>query len=572
MGVETRYPDGPVTPHGVAQIMYGDVPDLILKSYDGTSEIYLSGGMSIPDPTRPECVLVPRDGLRGLIPPWEHIEYKGATDDGVTHDDALYGPIDVQLTAVCCGRDLKHTRRVARDLIAAVDAKQQAELGFLDQENGYWWAPVRWHRGGMPNPATIHTTRQAIPLRLQADDGFWRTYDVTDAFTFGYHDLVEEFDEPTESGAGDNWPINYYEGTGGGFVRVRNGQLYWVDDPDDWWFTLSRKVALGPFRDFETAGDNQVASIVFGSFQEIAPISTAENHIWLRMGRNQDGTWNGDGVVAMIGAYWAGLYRYKSFVPTIMATTLLWWPPMPGEEWTFIAGDDERGPRFFQILRGGGRFPVLQHLERGEGSEVGANHRGVGLGMRAVAAIMTQVTPASIRRFTAGDNAKVSQEGFVSLVNVGDQPMYPDFFLFGPGKFKIADGPGSSSFVEFGPLRAGQVAMLRTDPRDRNVYDASVAEPQADPSGNSKLARFLDFGRGANDVRLAKQLRSLFDKTPPQGPFYALLNGRFSDASAIPPKPAGADPVPYSVKVSIEDGSADSRIVVSGTPRRRYPL
>src|SRR5882757_7389160 len=116
-----------------------------LRAYDGSIDFYLMGGYSIPDRfTAPECVEVKRDGLKGLIPPWKHIDQKGATEDGITNIDALYDPIEVGLNVTCRGRDGKHLRRVHGDLIASLDAKQESELSFLTQDLGYWWAPVRW--------------------------------------------------------------------------------------------------------------------------------------------------------------------------------------------------------------------------------------------------------------------------------------------------------------------------------------------------------------------------------------------------------------------------------------------
>jgi hypothetical protein len=54
--------------------------------------------------------------------------------------------------------------------------------------------------------------------------------------------------------------------------------------------------------------------------------------------------------------------------------------------------------------------------------------------------------------------------------------MYDDYTFIGPGKVRIWNGPGAgpNDYVEFGPLLANQTAFLRTDPRDRNVYDLAA--------------------------------------------------------------------------------------------------
>jgi len=58
----------------------------------------------------------------------------------------------------------------------------------------------------------------------------------------------------------------------------------------------------------------------------------------------------------------------------------------------------------------------------------------------------------------------------------------------------------------------------------------------------------------------------------PQGNMYSLLKGRFSDHSAIPPQPPSGTPTSYHVKVEVEGGNADTLIIASGIPLRRWPL
>ena len=107
--------------------------------------LHLMGGLAPPyhDPTYPEAVAV--KSLKGLIPPWQHITQKGATQDGVTHIDALYDPIEVELTVECMADSRPGLNRVVRDLIGSLDAKKQSELAWFTQDLGWWWAPVRWH-------------------------------------------------------------------------------------------------------------------------------------------------------------------------------------------------------------------------------------------------------------------------------------------------------------------------------------------------------------------------------------------------------------------------------------------
>jgi hypothetical protein len=327
---------------------------------------------------------------------------------------------------------------------------------------------------------------------------------------------------------------------------------------------------FGPYKDFETDTDNQVISIVLGSFQEITFPDAAENHLWARVGRNPDGSWDGNGVRASISLFAMELSRFNDFVETRMA---LWpnLPSFPGEKYTLIAGF-EGNPRKFQIQRNG--LAIWNNVEAADGlSPLGPDFRGISAGMRAGAALVTQATPASIRKISAGDNATVNQEGFLERVNVGDQPMYDELTVFGPGLFRFYNGPGSTDYIEFGPLLPNQVMQIRTDPRDRTVVDMTVIPPTPQELGlfQKALQGFLNF-LTIGQSPLAQTIESVFGITPPQGNPYSLMNGRFSDDAAIPPQSPG-DPIrPYHVKVAIDNGSASSKIIASGVPRRRLPF
>lgn len=355
-----RYPAGQITPVGFWIISNDKRPSMKLKAYDGSIQFDILGGAAPPfnDPMLPEAVAL--KSMKGLIPPWRHIDQKGATQDGVSNIDNLYEPIETEMVVECIGRDPKHKHRVVRDLIASLDAKQQSPLEWRTGDLGLWWAPVRWFKGSPPDPlANLQRCRQTLSLRLRTDDAFWRA------------------------------------------------------DPDTQIFT---------------------------------------------------------------------------------GTT-----------------------------------------------------------------------------------------GFVVRTNPGDQPMYDDYVLFGPGTFTLYNGPTSSEFIKFGPLAANQIAYLRTDPRRRIVYDlssfpANVSLPDAN-AFQKALADFISFATANNTNLLLSVIQSIFGvfgsapaPTPPQGNFYGLLSGRFSDAAAIPAKSPGNPTTPYHVKVGISGGSGASKIIVSGLPLRRYPI
>jgi len=576
-----HYPKGQVTKHGLYHLVKGEIPMMWLESHDRQVRFDLMGGRAIPHRTAPESVQLPKDGLKGLIPPWETIDQKGATQDGVTFIDALYGPIEVTAQVMARGRDRKHLRTVVRHLVESIDVKRTAKLAFWTHDAGHWWSNVRWFKTAPEAMSGASRFAQNLTLVLRADDGFWRTHDNSDMFRFSYESLKDNFDY--EEGLPDStqiggWPL-YYSGDAGGYVRSTLGSA--IRSPGASWFdeggllgllTGSREVVAGPYEDFETDTDNQVCTIRIRSFQEWTLFDGAQNHIWLRMGREEDGTWNGDGIRAAIGMFGIELARYNNFVKTTMATVLQFPPPIPGDRYTLIAGFEGQSRRY-QVQRNG--LSVLDHVESGTGSLLGADYRGVGWGMRAAGAIITQATPAAINEVTAGDNSTVAQEGYLRRVNVGDQPMYDTYTIFGPGTFRFWLGPGAGpdDYVEFGPLLPNQVVFIDTDPRRRVVQDLTSVPPTPQELNvwQRALDGFLSFAIGSS-VPLAQAIKSNFGILPPQGNMYSLLSGRFNDAAAIPPKPAGTPAPTHFVKVSIDDGSASSKIIVSGTPKRRYPV
>lgn len=579
MGI--RYPAGDLTPHGWWHIANDTRPMMRLRAYDESIDFYLMGGLAPPyhDPASPEAAALV--ALKGLVPPWRHIDQKGATEDGVTQIDALYDPIEIEAVVECMGRDAPHLRRVVRDLIASLDAKKESELGWFTQELGYWWTNVRWFQGAPPDPMTgPKSRRQRMSLRLRADTGFWRSYDDTAMFQFKYDDMVDEFriDYSDDQNLGPNWP-QYYTGTGSGYCSTVVGNELFLPYEEARWHdvgTGQRTVVNGPYKDFETETDNQVVQIELGSIPDYTFQGGCFDDMWARMNRNEDGTWAGDGIRARVGLEglfgWIELAKFKDFVKTTMYARLMLIPPLFYEKYTLVCGDDN-DPRMFRVLRGG--LPILTHKETGADlSYIDADHRGVGFGMEAGPDVFGQKTPAAIKRVSAGDNATVSQSGFLKRTNVGDQPMYDDYTFFGPGKVKIWNGPGSDDFVEFGPLLPNQIALLRTDPRKRGVEDLTSIPPtpQQLNAFQAFLKQFESFAFGNNIPPLVTQINSLFGIRPPQGNLYALLKGRFSDAAAIPAKSPGNPATPYYVKVAIDDGNADSKVLAAGTPLRRYPI
>lgn len=770
-----KYPNY-ITPRGEYEIFKGRIPELVLTAWDGSVEFYLMGGRSIVDHLNPESAQI--KDIKGIVGTWKTIDQKGATQDGVTFVTALGEPIKIEATVEVRGRTPERCRKVYKDLVASLDSKKTGELSFYTQDEGRWWGNVRWLEAPDDAVEKIQVPRQQISLKLRLDEGFWRSYDDVDSFGFTFEDMKDTFDVSyaNRQTLGPNWP-QYYDSVGLGYCYADNGRAIWSDDPNQIFFTGTKSVVAGPFKDYSAAADDVDVTILFANTPEYTAGSGAANDIWARMGRNMDGTWNGYGIrgrvgwgytrisyftnftehvlqdvfalippsagelwtlrctgrtyslrrngttvrtitetgtTSQIGASYRGvgfgmqagaaviteatpgaleniqvdssvldpftsnyttglganwplyyigrgpafirahsslaewidngdtdtqvvvngpykdfatttnnqvitmtlgsfqevsfpdsgandlwgrmshavdgswngygirmrienniltLARFNNFVGTLMRSRRVTIPAAINDVWTLICGVEE-DERTYRILRNG--VEAMVHKETDEGSMVGSTYRGVGFGMMAGGAAITQATPASVREVTAADNNTVSQTGFLHRTNIGDQPMYDDYIVFGPGTFRFWNGPdaGANDYVEFGPVLANQVMYLRTDPRKRSVEDLTAipASPQDLTQFQGALKKFLSFSFAGNTTPLVEAILSKFGVLPPQGNPYSLLSGRWSDASAIPAKSPGSPAETYSIKVQIDDGNFNSQIIATGTPRRRYPM
>jgi hypothetical protein len=561
MTVTQSYPTGPVTPHGAYYLLHDRIPKVSLLAYDESVVFEMMGALSIPDRTMPERVEI--KDLKGLIPPWQTIDQKGATQDGVTFIDALYDPIEVEMVVNIHGRNPAYKRRVERTLIASIDAKQTSELAWFTHELGRWWAPIRWFKTAADSMNPVDTDGN-LSLRLRADSGFWQSYPNVDTFDFAYEDAVDDFDFTDSGDLGTDYDL-VYSGAGDGNISANGHEAVWVEGASNLAQTVvARRVG------YTSATDNQVVSTTLGSFAEWHLFDSAYNDIWARM--NTSGTAGTSGVRLRFGIDWVRLSYFVGGVETVLRQRPLAVGPLIGEKWTLVAGY-EGNVRKFRVLRGlHGQVPIMFVTENGTGSPVGAANRGAGFGMHAGEGVfISQASPAAVTKFSAADNSTITQSGFLERRNAGDQPFWDRYTCFGPGTFRFGNGPGSTEMVEFGPLLGNQIMQIRTDPRKRGVVDLSSTPPtpQELTTWQLALADFVNFATANNTPPLLQALESLFGIQAPQGNPYSLLSGRFSNP--IPAKSPGNPIQSYYVKVEIEDGNADSQVIATGTPLRRLP-
>ena len=135
--------------------------------------------------------------------------------------------------------------------------------------------------------------------------------------------------------------------------------------------------------------------------------------------------------------------------------------------------------------------------------------------------------------------------------------------------------------ISFGPLLAGQIALLSALPRLPAVLDLSP--PVATALSTTQLNFFqslesavggflqtlINFVTNNNVPPLLAQFESLFGITPPQGPLYSLLSGRFTQA--LPPMLEQVGPQESHIPCQIQGGNSQSQIVAAVTPYRRWP-
>lgn len=563
------YPRGEITPMGARMLLEGTEPHISYVSYNDAMVFHLMGPMS-PMPGVQAGVTIAAESIKGLIAPWQTLDQSGANQDGVTFNDAVYSPAEIDMLVEVHGANPAETRTVIRDWIGSWDAHNQGELQVLTPEQGLWWAPVRWLKAPTDAMMRASSNRQRFLWTCRVDDSFWRSYDSVGNFGFTYEATTDTFNYGSSASTdlGANWPL-YYSGAGGGYIYADGSQARWRDDPDDLFTTNPREVVAGPLKDFYTTTNNQVVNMVLGSFPEISFPQSSYNDLWGRMGRNGNGTWNGYGIRARISFGLLELSKFENYVKTVMASRPLIIPPVMGEKFTLVCGF-EGNTRLFKILRNGGE--VLSHKDTS--SLLGATYRGIGFGMYAAGALITQATPGNVRKISAGDNSTVSQEGYISLTNDGDVPSWPRYLLYGPGTFSIGNGPESPDVVTLGPLLEGQIVLIETDPRRRSVIDLTPTDLASNtPQLNlfqQLIKALVSFATNNNTPPLLEEFESLFGIAPPQGNLYSYMSGRFT--APLPARPSGSTPVTSKVLVRIDDGNADSKIVGAVTPRRKWPL
>lgn len=571
MTAAVRYPAGKATPHAAHHFLKGTHPRVKLKAYDGSVEIEMMGGGSIPDPfDAPECVRI-SGPIKGLIAPWKFIDQQGANEDGTTNLDSVNEPAIVEIPVRITARDGRHLRDVVDRLFGSIAKDKTSQLSWFTFERGFWWADVRW-ADKPPGGLNLGGQRRSIEttLVLRADRGAWRTYDDVAEFRFAYDSLTDTFPVDNPDGISDDWAV-YMPTPNRGYPYVKGGSVRWRDDPKKFLFTQGSSY-VATHKTFETETDSQVNEIVLDTMLELG----GRTLILGRYGKRSDGSWNGYGVGAWIRGASVELVAFNNFHETSIRTMLIFPFPLFGEKWRLECGGlDAKGvfsDRVFRVKRGNSGVTALYAKDEANVTPLGSSFRGAGgFGGYAAGSLITQGTPADIRKSSGGDASATTQSGVLRRINIGDTDRYDEYTLVGPGTFQIAAAAGSTDMVEFGPLLLNQVVQLRTDTRKRAVVDITRVPATADELAEYKdiLKDLESYAPIANLGPTLEANASAYGVVPPQGNMHRLKRGVFT--RPIPRKSPGRQAESVHVAVSIAGGDANSRIISSGTSLRRYP-
>jgi hypothetical protein len=559
----TTYPSGQISRYGRSLAEEGYDAWITLVAPEDEHTFYLAGPLApLPGCQAGFALTKPPTGLH---PAFNHLDYRGARQDGVGWADTVYDPAEIILEGEVTGRTVAETREVTRNLIASLDPKKQCILSWTTPAMGEWWAKVRLFRA--PGEGLMHPRHRRLPLKLSIrnDDAFWRSTDSVSKFAIADGDQVasDDFNRADDSGVnglGSDWTQSYDTTPGAGNLGIKSSSVFWYE-------AGSSANACRARHDISSETDYQVVSFRTDGLYYLAAGAGGYLDLLARIG--DSGTTY---IRARVGWLTVSLSAFVSGVQVwTTGDVALTAPPFPTETWTLIAGTSVDTPRQYRLLRGD--FDVLTATDPAV-SSMGASYRQWGFGVAVTAtASPTNLPPQIIGSWSAGDNLTINKSGHLRFTNRGTETVYPFYVCYGPGTFVIGNGTGSTGAatpVSFGPLVAGQVAAIDTDPRRKQVIDIT---PGNAPVATSLQQQFVDsltsLATTGDITGITNVFRSFFGMIPPQGPLYSLLSGRFT--RPIEGHVDGTALVTEQVAVTIEGGNADSKIIGSITPLRRWP-
>jgi hypothetical protein len=440
------FPAGRITPYGIQLLKSGAEPFILYVSADGEATFFLHGGPQ-PFPGVTEGVIL-AEGMQGLHPIFSHLDHKGARQDGATWTDTVYDPAEIQMKLVATARTPEGLRRVIRQWYAAWDPENPGTLYWVTPDAGVWSCKPRLYKA--PPEKRHHgveTREWAFTWTVRNDDAFWESVDSVSEFSLDFEAAFDDFNRDGEGTLGVNW-AQTYTGPGGGVCTAEDtkkghGRARWTANDPDTTFTGRKSVVIGPKAAYSTPGHMQKITIQIANTPEFTPGAGAANHIWGRMGRNPDGTWNGDGVRATVGWGFCQISAFIDFEETVLDREFVLIPPLRNDVFSFYCGTED--DPFELVLKRNDHTIVnadgyLHHV-------ADLDHLGVGFGLSAGGAILTQATPAQVKFIRAGGNSDginipmTDLDNFATTTTTGLGGAWPLYYTgTGPGYVRAVNG------------------------------------------------------------------------------------------------------------------------------------
>jgi len=504
----------------------------------------------------------------GLMASADMLDQKGARQDGATWQAAVFDPGEIMLALELSGTDPQSTRDTMRAWISAWDFRTAGTLSVFTPDMGEWWCPVRQAKNVTDEFDKDYTWsgKQKFTWSCKNYDAFWYGVDSTSTFSAAFN-FVQElfFNEGAASTLSSSAWTQLVSPTGHGTFGVQNGAATFLPSG------TATPVSVVNVSKTPTNTSNQVVSVklappsLLNLFNFVDP--GASFNVYARM--NSSGTQYA--VLNVTLTTFSVKIVNASGSHTLFTLPILV-PPATNDLWTLIAGTSV-SPYQYVVQRNG--FTVADFTDNaglsGTLSSGLLSYKYTGFGVQTNAIAGNAIVPPPVQAFSAADNQAVTQSGWVALTNFGDQPAWPRYLCYGPGTFHFNNGPGSGNLISFGPLLPGQVVLVTTHPQYRSVVDLTPGQPPQQLNVfQSLLSQLISFATNNNVPPLLQQFESLLGIKPPQGNLYSLLSGRFT--VPLPPASYGVQPTTQEIYVQVSGGDAQSRIVASITPMRKWPL
>lgn len=265
------YPPTPVTNYGVTLLKEGIEPHITYISPDGDMAFYLNGGLA-PWPGVTEGVVL-TDGMSGMHPTFEHLDHKGARQDGATWADTVYDPAEIIMEVQCTARTPENLRKVMRKWFAAWDPQKKGTLSWVTPDGGEWWCHPRLNRAPIEkmNRAMARGCHQEFKWNLRNDDAFWRSHDSVHTFQYRYNAAEDLFNRDDSGTLGANWSQTYSGGISGicetedGFFgNDRHGRAKWVPAGTTAREVLNRWLGVNEVQTVTVTGSPSTWNLTFG--------------------------------------------------------------------------------------------------------------------------------------------------------------------------------------------------------------------------------------------------------------------------------------------------------------------